>query len=328
MRNSLADDKLRTSVGLSGNGMTRPHLIRTVDLTELSAALDLLLVQSPATEATEQKARWEQGLAAGELERAGLFVAPGPYGLLGAVWLQVQPGRYALLTPPAFAADAPPTVAEALLLRSLDYAREAGVELVQALLPADAGAQGSFLLQNGFIELAELVYLVALSQGFPSAMPPGDWSCRRVLPRDLPQLTALIERTYEGSLDCPGMLGRRSAADAVAGYAAVGSSGMDHWYLVEEAGQAVGCLLMADHPADGPRELVYLGLVPEVRGRGWGEQLSRFAQWTCRAAGKELLVLAVDAANSPAVDAYERAGFTRWETRRVFVRNLNSSWPS
>ncbi len=305
--------------------MTLPLLdIRSAEPAEVSAALDLLLQQSPATEAAEQKARWEQGLAAGELDRAGLFVAPGTDGVRGAVWLQVQPGRFALLTPPALTGSSPPAVAAALLLHSLDYARRAGVELVQALLSPNAVAQASFLLENGFSELAELVYLVALSQGFPSALPQGDWNCRRVSPSDLPRLTALIERTYVGSLDCPGMHGRRSAADAVAGYAAVGTSGIDHWYLVEEVGVAVGCLLLADHPGDGPRELVYLGLVPEVRGRGWGEQLSRFAQGTCRAAGKELLVLAVDAANAPAVEAYTRAGFTRWETRRVLVRNLDS----
>jgi ribosomal protein S18 acetylase RimI-like enzyme len=247
---------------------------------------------------------------------------------LGAVWLQPQPGRYALLTPPALAAAVPQAVAEALLLRALEFARESSVNLVQALLPADAEGPVKFLLQHDFSELAELLYLVALSHGFPSAEPRGAWRCRKIDSGDLPRLTALVECTYEGSLDCPGLAGRRSAADALAGYAAVGCSGLDHWRFVEEAGQAVGCLLLADHPGDGPRELVYLGLLPQVRGRGWGEQLSRFAQWTCRAAGKELLVLAVDAANAPAVAAYARAGFTRWETRRVLVRNLDSRSPT
>ena len=44
-------------------------------------------------------------------------------------------------------------------------------------------------------------------------------------------------------------------------------------------------------------ELIYLGVVPEARGRGLGIQLVRAAQRLAGADGCERLVTAVDAAN-------------------------------
>ena len=69
-------------------------------------------------------------------------------------------------------------------------------------------------------------------------------------------------------------------------------------------------------------ELVYMGLVPEVRGHGWGLELVRRAQGIAGRCGRERLVLAVDAQNAPAVALYEAAGFVRWDERRAFMRQL------
>ena len=37
--------------------------------------------------------------------------------------------------------------------------------------------------------------------------------------------------------------------------------------------------LLADHPEHDQAELMYMGIVPEVRGHGWGGQITRYAQW-------------------------------------------------
>ena len=81
----------------------------------------------------------------------------------------------------------------------------------------------------------------------------------------------------------------------------------------------VGCLLLADHPSQDQLELVYMGLVPSARGRGWGE--SSFAK-LCRVArncGRARVVLAVDSANWPALAMYRRAGFAEFERRTVMI---------
>ena len=63
-----------------------------------------------------------------------------------------------------------------------------------------------------------------------------------------------------------------------------------------------------------------MGLVPEVRGRGWGRQITRYAQWLGRGARIERILVAVDAANEPAVAAYRSTGFELWERRSVYLR--------
>jgi GNAT superfamily N-acetyltransferase len=287
---------------------------------------DLLLQGHDAAEAQGQRERWTEALQSGELSSEGLFVAQDGPRIVGAVWVQSQPGAYALLIPPEVAPAETERLAERLLRSALEAACRKGVRLVQALLPTSDERHAKFLQVQGFAPLADLVYLLCLEGSFPATQPqPVGWSCRPYRAADEAALLDLLPRTYEGSLDCPGLAGLRSAAESLAGYAAVGSSGVEHWRLVEVEGRLAGCLLMADHPGDGPRELVYLGLVPEVRGRKLGVALSEWAQWEARTAGKRLLVLAVDVANAPALRVYAETGFSIWEQRRVFMKNLGSS---
>ncbi len=104
------------------------------------------------------------------------------------------------------------------------------------------------------------------------------------------------------------------------GYQATGVFRPENWLFVRSGGQDVGVLLLADHPKGRHWELMYMGLVPEVRGRGWGRQITRYAQWLARGAGVERIVVAVDAANSPAVAVYRDTGFELWDQRAVYVR--------
>jgi ribosomal protein S18 acetylase RimI-like enzyme len=140
--------------------------------------------------------------------------------------------------------------------------------------------------------------------------------------REAERLARIVARTYQDSLDCPQASGMRRIGDILAGYASTSASGTAHWFLLVYDQQDVGCLLLADHAPDEQWELVYVGLVPEMRGRGWGVEVTRQAQWLAKLAGRKRLVLAVDAQNAPAIAAYSQCGFTAWDRRSVFVRNL------
>jgi ribosomal protein S18 acetylase RimI-like enzyme len=63
-----------------------------------------------------------------------------------------------------------------------------------------------------------------------------------------------------------------------------------------------------------------MGLVPSARGCGWGRQIAQHAQYLVQRAQVERIVLAVDAANEPALRMYDRAGFKSWDRRTVYVR--------
>jgi ribosomal protein S18 acetylase RimI-like enzyme len=139
------------------------------------------------------------------------------------------------------------------------------------------------------------------------------------------RLAAVVARTYESTRDCPGLDGIRSMADVLAGYRAQGEYLAEHWCVVSAAGVDVGALILANHPAVGNWELVYMGVAPEARGRGFGEQIVRFALEAASTAGVERLVLAVDAANEPALQVYRRTGFREWERRIVYARLRSTS---
>jgi hypothetical protein len=149
------------------------------------------------------------------------------------------------------------------------------------------------------------------------------------------RLADVVEQTYEETRDCPSLGNMRNIEDVLTGYRSTGVFDPTRWLIVRDADRDVGCLLLNEHPGQGhpgqehpgPEgatpghlELVYMGVVPAARGNGWGVHITRQAQWITRLAGLERLVLAVDAANRPALDMYSRCGFDAWDRRSVYLR--------
>ena len=121
------------------------------------------------------------------------------------------------------------------------------------------------------------------------------------------------------------MNGLREIEDVLEGYQATGEFDASRWLIARREGHDVGCLLLAAHPEDDMWELVYQGIVPAARGQRFGMDLTQYAQWRTRQAGVAQLVLAVDAANEPALRIYAAAGFTAWEQRWIFVKLLGET---
>src|SRR5262249_55163100 len=133
-------------------------------------------------------------------------------------------------------------------------------------------------------------------------------------------LIRLVGRTYEKTLDCRELDGVRDVEQVINDYQGTGVYRPENWLFVRYGGEDVGVLLLADHPKGRHWELMYMALVPEARGRGWGRQITRYAQWLARGASVERIVAAVDAANMPAVAMYRDTGFVLWDQRAVYVR--------
>lgn len=210
----------------------------------------------------------------------------------------------------------PPDDLRQSLLRAFVRELDAeGVALLQAVLPTIAD-DATALAAVGFQPAANLLYLVCDAK----SPPPSPRVTFRPA-NDLAALAAVIDQTYQGTLDCPALNGVRDTADVVAGYLASGASGGTWWRLAEENGAVIGCVLTATHPGTLSSELVYMGVVPAARGRQLGGDLIAEAQRLAHASGMEQSVLAVDAANRPALAAYERAGYTAFDRRRVWLRS-------
>jgi ribosomal protein S18 acetylase RimI-like enzyme len=246
----------------------------------------------------------------------GLLVAGRP-APSSALWVQFVAGNAATIWPP----PANDPAAGALFRAAAELVDQRGLDVAQMVVDAAAGFSASLMAESGFLHLVDLRYLFAAAS--PSAHSPQSAHPLQFRPhaeREPAQLAAIIERTYVDSRDCPTLDGVRHIADVLEGYRGQGTHLPEHWYLVSDGPQDVGVVLFANHPAAGSWELVYMGIVPEARGRGYGEAIAQFARETAARHGAERVVLAVDAANGPAVAMYERAGFREWQRRTVFAR--------
>jgi ribosomal protein S18 acetylase RimI-like enzyme len=287
-----------------------------------------------------------------EIEKNGgegqiVLAARRGQALAAAIWVQILPGRVASLWPPGLAAGETAATASTIIDLAMAKAAVAGVRLVQVLLETDAKAEAAWLRQCGFGHITDLLYLVSLQKVFPITRPSsklifeplgkvGESDTSEI---QMARLAAVIGRTYVNTQDCPAIQGLRSVDDVLATYRAVGMFNPARWFFVRNDNADIGCLLLADHSQERNCELVYMGIVPEARGHGWGVDIVRQAQWLSgqsRDGGQsggpkhgqnggqtaQRLVLAVDAANFPAFAMYTAAGFETWDRRSVFLREI------
>jgi ribosomal protein S18 acetylase RimI-like enzyme len=259
-------------------------------------------------------------LEAAEGDAIELWAASDDSNPVAVAAVQWQPGSTASITGPWFNVE---EAARALIESVLTAARWRQLALVQALTELDHGPAPDLLKRSDFAHVADLLYLVSLKSSFPDAAPNSSISLERHEEPQKERLVRLIERTYQGTLDCPTLNGVRSIYDAVEGYRSIGAGASDLWSIATHESQDVGCLLLAEHPAHSNLEVVYVGVTPEHRGQGFGVELTRHAQWIARERGLDRVVLAVDAANSPALKMYASAGFVGWDRRSVWVHALD-----
>lgn len=192
--------------------------------------------------------------------------------------------------------------------------------LVQVLLEPGETKAADALRAVGVAPLATLLYLQRRLKrvAFPAAtLPP----FLHYSPATHERFARVIESTYENSLDCPPMRGLRGIDDVIAGHRATGEFDPDLWFCFgNDAGEDLGVLLLAPVTAQPMTELVYLGLAPAARGKRLADELVRHALHTAAASGHELLTLAVDSGNVPALRLYHRHGLAEIARRLAMIR--------
>ncbi|MCC6494150.1 MAG: GNAT family N-acetyltransferase [Pirellulales bacterium] len=263
----------------------------------------------------------------------GLLVCAPPEltasSIEGAAWVQQVAGNSGVLwAPPGDGA-----VAERLYAAAARFADDLRIPLTQIAVARHGDYSPKLLSRCGFPKLCELIYLYADLRKLDSRVTPlgeasneanaGTAGMLEFVPhaaRDAQRLSALLERTYRGTLDCPQLEDVRSLSDVLEGYQAQGRYAPDEWFFVSARSEDVGTVILAEHPEFRNWELVYMGVVPERRGCGIGEQIVRFALRRATIRGGERLVLAVDEVNAPGRDVYRRCGLHEWDRRIVYAR--------
>lgn len=136
-------------------------------------------------------------------------------------------------------------------------------------------------------------------------------------------LCALLEQTYEETLDCPELRGLRETQDILESHRSTGVWNPHLWYIALRDAVPVACALINPVPAQRSAELVYLGVSPRDRGRGLGRALLEFSIHRLHLIGgptTDELVCAVDARNTPAIGLYAACGFAPFGQRVAHVR--------
>lgn len=306
--------------------MNRPEIqIATVPQSQWLEALCLLFSDANERDRAAQALGVLESARRNEIDLGGLYGVKRSGTLVGVAWGQVSPGKTGIVWPPRLLKGQPPDVATTLLQSIDQHLQQAHVRIAQALLQTPQGPAAEQLRQGGYQHTAELLYLFCPTTNLVTAAHDAELNFEAYSYDQRDRLARLIEETYIETQDIPALNGVREIQDVIEGYERTGDFAPQLWLFVQAQGRDVGVLLLADHPRQNQFELIYMGLIPTARGRGWGAKLAGHAQQLTMAAGRERLVLAVDALNDPAIRAYTRVGFVEWFRRSVFLKVFSES---
>ncbi len=256
------------------------------------------------------------------------MVARSADGIAASCLSVLMAGRAATVLAPCFGRNVDPAdqdrLAVQLLQRSVDECRNEGAVLIQALLDRSTECrERQWFEAAGFRHLATLLYMECNVQQSPGDAEAGgqaradvQWSSYQADGEE--SIGRLIERTYVGTLDCPELEGRRTWRDVVDSHKGSGQFDPQGWQIAICNGERAGLALVNRVAGREACELVYMGVVPEFRGRGLGRLLVERAKRSAAELGCGLLTLAVDERNEPALRVYQEAGFRRVGLREAF----------
>lgn len=291
---------------------------------EQAEALSVLFSRHPSPECA---ACVEDALAAaarGEVSLDGLLIARQKKQIVGAVLVVLpdEPGGTAFVWSPGVIAGVDAEQAADVLLQEAGRRIDrSGAALAQSLLEPGEDAARDALMRNGFLHLADLLCLQRrLDQPLPAPAESGLMVTHFAVAGNADRFARIIEQTYRGTLDCPALVGQRSGREALASHRHAGEFDPRLWsvYTLNERDAAV--LLLTEHPDENAWEIVYLGVVPEFRGRGYGRALVLDALQRAKEAGRASVQLAVDCRNHFARRVYDELGFEQVTIRAAYVR--------
>jgi ribosomal protein S18 acetylase RimI-like enzyme len=300
-----------------------PAECRPVQRHEIEAALRLILADDHGLASDSAVLDFLGFAMQRKIDVNQIWVAAKGNRIYWALLPITSPGRTMLLfTPHRLPQGTDPQTAQRLTTAVCDHWGNEGMQLAQFLLdPADQ-AITQLYESCGFEVLAELIYL---QRGLRSSPPPGfpaGFGTICYEPSRHRLFANTILESYQGSLDCPALNGKRDIEDVIAGHRATGIFDPNCWFLLLEHQSPCGVLILSPSQHNDSVELVYLGLCPQARHRGLADGMMHLAMHTAAQQGRTELTLAVDAHNTPALRLYFRHGLKRIGSRLALLREI------
>lgn len=240
-----------------------------------------------------------------------------------ALWVP-SPGRTAVLfLPPLKDHPAILPATQVAIEGAIADAAAAGAVLVQVMIDPPDTVTAAACQHLNMIRLAVLHYMERRPPpNAPATQLPPEVRLESYSPATHALFRQAILGSYEDTLDCPALSSMREIEDVMTGHRAVGAFDPNLWSVVMEGEKPIGCLLLADVPARRALDVVYLGLTPQARGRGIARGLmQRVLAIGCRR-GFDLMSLAVDGQNAPALKLYRRFGYGQVAQRVAWVKSI------
>ena len=239
----------------------------------------------------------------------------------GAIEYSIDVDRTGLVCPPAAVHGSDTDqIADTLLQAVIRRLDAAGAWIGQCLLRPDEQAAPS-LVRNGFHALATILLLSRDLSSLPPSAAVAVGLSRRDVSRHPHAIAEILAATWTDSLDCPALLSSRSPAEVIAAHCLTAGSDQHAWWLYEVAGRPAGLLIIrSECRRRSISEIVYFGVVPGERGRGFGRALVNDALHALARDGQRRVRLAVDSANQPAQRIYSELGFSVDGRLRLFAR--------
>jgi GNAT superfamily N-acetyltransferase len=300
--------------------------VSPVPPTDRLAACRALFAHRGGVAAGPLAARCFDMLASGELDPAGLFAArTADDEIVAAALVQPIPGGLGLAWPVRAASE---DVEDALLAAACEWMRSRGTRVCQAFAGEEERPDLAPLLRHGFRRVTQVVHL-------RREITPADrglWSDTASSLGFVPYTASAdalfadtLVGTYDGSLDVPEMNDLRAGGDVLGGFRPGRGFVPDWWQLAVTmpGGEPAGVVFTEPGAEPHATEVSYLGLLPAARGRGWGDQLVRFALGRAARDGMHAVTLSVDTRNEPALRLYRRHGFTSLDRKDVYL----ALWP-
>lgn len=305
-------------------GIARPE--------EWGGALLFLFGHLPEEERQGQMRELLGQVGRGELSLAGLVVARaedastgGSSQLRGAMLTVLQKDGTAMMFPPVLADAGDRETAEGLLQATTEWFQSTDGKLAQCLIEQTDGLFSEVLKSRGYPRLAELIFMQRDLAELPEySLGELDFVTYAESRHD--EFVRTLGETYVDSRDCPELSSIRSPEDAICGHREAGKFLPEHWYLYRLQGESIGLAILTEHTDAKLWELVYVGLRPGFRGRGFAGTVLVHALHQARFAKMSALTLAVDAANEPAVRLYEKLGFAEVVRKDAHLRWKGEEW--
>ena len=284
-------------------------------------ALEVQFQHLPEAEAYARTSNALQLLKGKGLETPRLLLAEDDDEILGVILAQALVGGTGIVWPPQIALEARDRrmLEDALIRRALDWLRQNGAKLAQAVLFEDENRHAGPLERNGFSHPTQLWYLRHELELSPELLcEPETLTFQSYAECDRELFQQMLWRSYGQTRDFPEVSGRRSIGEVVHGLQAIGYDPA-RWWLAWSSQTPVGVLVLTAAPEVDGCEVSYVGVVPDARRRGVGRELVRKALFEAKAMGGHEVVLSVDARNEPALNLYAKLGFEVFERREVYL---------